>query len=509
MSRVTPNLGGIRRSRDASFLRNGLYNVCGQTARSVVSLVTIPLLIRFLGLRDYGVWSFAYAVLELMTVSEAGISVAATAFLSKELANNDLREAQRTLTFILLTAIAVSATLSLLLWFGGPLIVRPAAAFGTAERAEAGRALQIAGFALSALILERTLIGIEQAYERYAMINFLDVLQSLIMNVGLVTVAWLGGRTVAMMKWQVLAWTILLAAHCCFVVGLLRGKGLSFEWGGDKAWRVLRYSTATWTSALGSAAFSQCDRLVVGAVLGAPILGVYSAITSITSKINSFSGAAVQPLLPSLSRDAATGTPTEGRIRQAVHLNALIAIEAGIFLYLLAPWVMRVMVPEATNWQDIAGLQIAAVVYALYSVTAPGYLVLFSLGDAKTNAIIVLSSAVVSLGLILVGARYFGLLGALAGNVGYLGTWLLIVTGLRRAGVSLRRYMAWMALPLLGLAVALIVGGTLKGSLLWRSAFATVQGGLFMLWFIHEHDKVPWTEREFEWRLGVGAQRSR
>lgn len=503
----TPNLGGIRGLRTASFLRNGLYNVGAQAARSVVSLITIPLLIRFLGLRGYGVWSFAYAVLELMTVGEAGISVAATAFLSKDLAKNELREAQRTLTFILITAIAVSATLGLFLWFGGALIVRPAAAFGIAERAEVGRALQIAGFALSVLILERTLVGIEQAFDRYAVVNFLDILQSLIMNVGLVLVAFLGGRTVAMMKWQVFAWTILLAAHCCFVFGLLRANGLGFEWGGDKAWRILRYSTATWTSALGSAAFSQCDRLVVGAVLGAPLLGLYSAITSITSKINSFSGTAVQPLLPSFSRDAAMGGSTEGRIRQAVHLNALIAIQAGIFLYLLAPWVMRVVVPGATNWQDIAGLQIAAVVYALFSLNSPGYLILFSLGDARTNAIVVLSSSVISLGLILVGARYFGLLGALAGNVGYLGTWLLIAIGLKRAGIPLRRYMAWMTSPLLGLAVTLIVGSALGGNLLWRSVFATVQGALFMLWFMREHGKTSWTERELEWRLGVGEKR--
>jgi O-antigen/teichoic acid export membrane protein len=486
-----PSLGGIGGGQGPSLLRNGLYNVGGAIVRGAVGLLTIPLLIRFLGIREYGVWSLVQAVFALMTMSEAGISVAASVFLSKDLAKKDFGETGRTLTFILSSAVLLSAALGLLLWIAGPLIVRPLAAFGSAERADAGRALQIAGFAVSAFILQRTLVGVEQAFNRYAAINALELCQSLLANVGLVSVAWLGGRTIDMMKWQVFVCALLLASHCCVVFWLLRNKGLSFEWSRSKARQIFRYNLATWTATLGSAAFGQCDRFIVGGVLGAPVLGIYSAITNITSKINSFSATAVQPLVPSLSRDVALDAPAQGRIRQATHLNALIAIEAGIFLYVLADWVMQVLASGATAREHILGLQIAAVIYALYSLNAPGFYILFSVGGARTNAVVTLSSGVVSLVLILVGARYFGLLGALAGNAGYLGTFLLVVTGLRKTGIALRRYLNWMALPLLWLAIALIVGTMLQGHLIWRAVFFIVQAALFMLWFLHVHGKAP------------------
>jgi len=471
--------------------------VGGQTARGVISLLAIPFVIRFLGIREYGVWSLAYAVLALMTMSESGISVAATVFLSKDLAKDDSHEVSRTLTFILISAVSLAAALGLFLWIAGPFIVRPLAAFGGAERAEAGRAMQIAGSAVSFFILQRTLVGIEQAFDCYAAINVLELSQSLLANVGLVVVAWFGGRTIDMMKWQVLAYAVLLASHCCVVFRLLRNKRLSFEWSGTKARRIFRYSVATWTATLGSAAFSQCDRLIVGGVLGAPLLGIYAAITNITSKINSFSSTAVQPLVPLLSRGGALNSEVRDRIRQATHLNGLIAIEAGVFLYVLADWVMRVMVPGAVARQDILGLQIAAVIYALYSISAPGFFILFSFGEAQTNAIATLSSGVVSLILILVGARYFGLLGALAGNAGYLGTLLMNVFGLRKVEVALRHYIGWMVVPLLGLVAALLAGLFLQDHFWWRVGFVALQVAVLSCWFLRTHAEARWMRFEF------------
>jgi O-antigen/teichoic acid export membrane protein len=479
--------GGAGKSRAPSVLRNGLYNVGGQAVRGAVSVLTIPFLIRFLGIRGYGIWSLAYAVLALVTMSEAGISVAAAVFLSKDFAEEDAAEAGRTLTFILTCAVALSTGLGVLLWFAGPQVVQLLVAFGSADRVAAGRALQIAGLAVPVFILQRVFVGVEQAFDRYGAINAFDLSQSLLANVGLVVVAWMGGRAVGLMKWQALTYLVLLLAHAFFVYRLALTKGMRLEWGSRKARQIFRYGIATWVSVLGSAAFSQGDRLIVGGILGAPLLGIYSAITSITARINSFSGTAVQPLVPCLSRDIALNVPARERIRQAVHFNALIAVEAGVFLYLLADVIMRVMVPGVTTAQDVFGLQIAALIYALYSINAPGYFILFSVGDAKTNAIVTFFSGIFSAVLIFAGARYFGLLGALAGNAGYLATLLLVTLGLRKVGIALRRYLSWVSLPLSGLAVGLLVGVVLEAHFWWRAGFVVLQGAALSFWFLRTH----------------------
>lgn len=476
--------------RGYSVLRNGLYNVSGQAVRVVIGLLTIPLLVGFLGLGEYGAWSLAYAVLWLMTLGNGGLGVAAAAFLPKDLAGGDRGEVCVTLTFVLGSAVLFGIVMGLLLWFAGPLIARSLVAFGGAERAEAGRALQIAGFGIPLLVLQGPLVGIEQAFDRYAIVNLFQTFQSVLANGGLAVVAWSGGRAVAMMRWEVLVCAALLGAHGWFVSRLLRGKRLGFQWNGNKAKRIFRFSLATWVSSLGSDIFSQWSRWIVGGALGAATLGVYSAITNMTGRINFFAGTAVQPLVPSLGRDRGTNTPTESRVRQAAHLNALIAIEVGVFLYVLADLVMRVMVPGATSPQDILGLQLSAVIYALYSFNAPGYFILFSAGEAWTNALVVLSSAVISLAFIFLGAWRLGLVGAIAGNAGYLTTFLLVSLGLRRVGVTMRRYLAWIRSPLLGLAAALLVGAVLENHFWWRVTFVVIQAGLLVAWFLHEEGGV-------------------
>src|SRR6185437_11155786 len=111
-----------------------------------------------------------------------------------------------------------------------------------------------------------------------------------------------------------------------------RGRRLYVGWCTEKATRMLKYSAGAWTSAIGSAVFGQCDQLVVGGLLGAPMLGVYAAITGITSKINSFSGAAVQPLVPALNGGNRSRISVVSRLQEAAQLNAFIAIEIGVIL---------------------------------------------------------------------------------------------------------------------------------------------------------------------------------
>ncbi len=487
-------MGNGERVRDdgrntPSLLRNGFLNVGGQVARGAVVVLAIPFLIRLLGIAEYGVWSFAYAFLALVTMCEAGFSVAAAVFLSKDLANDNVVAAGHTLTFIILSALLLSSALALVLWFAGPLIARLLTSFAPAERSAAGHAMQIAGIAAAILIFQRTLVGIEQAFDRYAVINALDLVQTLLTNLGFMAVAAWGGRTVGLMKWQITASVLVLLAHIYVVRSFSRAHRLAFGWNINKAQEIFRYSIATWTATLGSAAFSQCDRLIVGAVLGPSLLGIYSAITNITSKINTVSATAVQPLVPSLSRDVAVSAPSQHRMRLSTRLNALIAIGAGMCIYLLADLFLRVLGTGDGGGQYVQALQIAAVIYALYSLSAPGYFVLFSRGGVPTIALATLSSGLFSLLLIFTGARYLGLLGAIVGNAGYLGTLAMIVAASRKTGIALSRFFNWIAFPLVCFCVALAVGWILRAHLTWRAAVVVAETLLFSIWFFYGRAK--------------------
>ncbi len=470
-----------------------MYNVAGATIRGVTNLATVPFLVRFLGIREYGLWSLAFAILALVTMSETGISVTAAVFLSKDLASGNQRDFARTLTVVLLGGAGVSAVFGVLLWFSGPWAIQWFPDFTRAERLQAAGAIQIAGIAAAVLIVQRTLIGVEQAFERYATINFVDLLQALFINIGMVLIARSGGRSVALMKWHSGVFAFFVFVHVIMVWRLLPDKALRFDWTRARFRQVLRHSVATWIATLGSAAFGQCDRLIVGGLLGPSVLGIYAAITNVTSKINSFSASAVQPLVPALSRDVEPVTVAVSRIRQAVALNSLIATGGGICLCVMAGLVLRILAPGAATPENVLGLQVAALIYSLYSLNAPGFYVLFALGDAGINALVTLLSGVASLALIFWGAKQFGLLGAISGNAGYLGTLLLIGFALEKKRIRLQDYLGWIAVPVLCLFAAFAVG-LFFGDYPWWRFSVLVALCLFLIYmFFRKYAQTNWS----------------
>ena len=55
-------------------IRNGLYNLIGGVVRVFSITFTTPLLIRFMGLENYGLWALVSSVVGLVTLAEAGLS---------------------------------------------------------------------------------------------------------------------------------------------------------------------------------------------------------------------------------------------------------------------------------------------------------------------------------------------------------------------------------------------------------------------------------------------------
>ena len=103
-----------------------------------------------------------------------------------------------------------------------------------------------------------------------------------------------------MMAWQALLTTIMLIAHLWVATRPLQNMTLRPAWSSSKAKAIAQYSAMAWLSSLGPLLFSHGDRIVVGAILGPAALGIYSAITSVTSQISVLTSLAVHPLFPTL-----------------------------------------------------------------------------------------------------------------------------------------------------------------------------------------------------------------
>jgi O-antigen/teichoic acid export membrane protein len=87
---------------------------------------------------------------------------------------------------------------------------------------------------------------------------------------------------------------------------------------------------------------------------------------------------------------------------------------------------------EASGPEVVLALQLAALIYMLYSTSAVGEYTLLALEAIHVNLIVCSVGAILALSLIVALSGQMGLIGAVAGNAGYLITLILLPLGWSR-----------------------------------------------------------------------------
>ncbi len=483
-------------------LKNGFYNIVGASIRILLALLTIPGLIHLIGMKEYGIWTLISSTINLVTLAEAGLSISTTFFVSSDLTNYDHDGIAQTLTATMGTMLLLSTLAGIGLWQGAPFLMHFFPALETSQQIASVEALQIGGIIVWGRLIQQVLVGIEQAYQQYGLMNALNIMQSVLTNLGILAVAWFGGKTVAMMQLTALATIILLIAHVGACGWLLRDIRLRFIWSTEKSSAIIRYSLSTWFTSLGGVLFGQVDKLIVGTLLGVEKLGIYAAITSVANQINVVSALPAQPLLPILSnyskkeKDKEKNISLLQKIKQALQLNAVVALGMGISLLALSSLIVGVIIPGEINNDYVALFQIVIMIYTLYSLNAVGYFTLLGKNAVRLCMFTQLTAGLLSLLLIYFGAYFFGLYGAALGNAGYVGTWLLTFFGMQKLGIPFKDWGTWIQFPLLWFITSIMMHIAVPNIIILKALILAFQIAILALWFIAVQDK---NIRVFNW----------
>jgi O-antigen/teichoic acid export membrane protein len=458
-----------------SLLRNGFYNTLAGAIRIALGLVTIPILIRLIGVEEYGLWTLASSIVGVVALAEAGLATTTTVFVSQDLGKEDVNGLSETLTTTF-GAMLILATLSAIaLWVSAPVIVSLFPKIEQEQQQTVVQAFKVGGIIVWARLLQQVLVGVEQGYQRYDLLNVLNTVHSLLSLLGLLVVVWAGGRTITMMQWQAVVTLVGLLSHVWLVQSLTQEIKLAIIWNPKKGLAIAKYSVLTWLTSLGGVLFLRGDRLIVASLLGSKTLGVYAVITDITGLINMFSALPVQPLLPTLSKLIAkadkNNTLAQKQIQQVIDINLLISLGLGSILFTLAPFVMQVMLDNKATSQDILAFQVATIIYALYSLNAVGYYVLFSVNAVLESMLIILFSGILSLLLITLASSYLGLVGSVIGNSGFLVTWMMILLAMKYLHINTKTWLNWFAFP-----VTFFVFSSMLNFVIMQQSFSIVLG---------------------------------
>ena len=355
------------------------------------------------------------------------------------------------------------------------------------QRSEVASTLALGSVAIWARLLQQISLGVEQAYQRYAVMNVLQTAQTAVLSAGWLGVALATSSIVDLMKWQAAVSLLFLAIHLFFCLRLLGGVALRPAWSFQKAVAIVQYSMATWVGALGTVLFSQADRLIVGALLGPVALGIYAAVVSVTVQINVLSAMAVEPQFPVLAQMFAAKpidmAVIQERVRHALGLNAAGALSFGAALLACSSFILPLLVPNAAP-EHLVGFRAAIIIYTIYSLNVVGTYILYSVDQVPICSTLVIASGVLSLGLIALGAVVFGLLGAFLGGVGYIGTLGVYWFAMRKLNLPPTRWLAWLNIPLGCLAIGAALIMLLPAASRFAPLIGFAQLCVIIAWFL-------------------------
>jgi O-antigen/teichoic acid export membrane protein len=408
-------------------MKNSLYNLIGAGIKLSIGLLTIPILIRTLGIEEYGLWMLVSSAIEIVRLAEGGISMSTTVFLARDLADGDEDSLSRTLTVVTCAMLFLSISAGVSMWLGAETISSFFTSLNSQQKITAIGAIQFGAVAIWAKLLQQNMVGIEQAYQQYGLMNLVNTIQFFFTNVGLLCIGYLGGKSIELMEWTAAISIGGLIVHLIICFRLLKSVKIRFLWDRVKGLEIIKYSLLSWLSQLGGIMFSQGDRLIVGGILGTESLGIYAAITNMTYQINYLSGLAVQPLLPAIARDyqqqlsdKESRSSLIARIKRGCQINTAISLGMGVVMLSLAPFIGKLVIGEYFNPSHILPFQIAIVIYCIFSLNASGYFTCLAVDLVNMCTIFQLVSGGCSLLSIYFGAVYFGLTGAAIGNIGFI-----------------------------------------------------------------------------------------
>jgi O-antigen/teichoic acid export membrane protein len=443
-------------------LKNGLYNAIGGVVRIGLALIAVPVLIRLIGIEDYGVWTLSSSVIGLATLAEGGISVSTTFFLSKDIAKDDRVGISETLTATFSAMLAMATVAALFFYFGSEFLTSLFNNLKHEYYIQVTEALKVGSLVLWTKLLQQHLVGLMQAYEKYSLVNILSTIQNSLCSLGLVAVAFMGGRTVEMMKYQALISIGSLIAYFIVSERIVSYARPHFTWNRLKGVEIFRYSSVAWAGSLGSALFTQGDRIIVGSILDLKSLGIYAATANIVSQINTLSALPISPLLPTIAKystkEDKNRTEIDRCLKQGLELNALIAFGLGAFIIIMADRIAQIIIGNDLTINSIFALQIAAIIYSAYSLNAVGYYILYASGKVKTCTLIHISSTVISLLLIATLSEKLGLIGAVIGNCGYIITISMTLIGFRELNIDMRFLLRLLVFPVIWFLSTTLIG---------------------------------------------------
>lgn len=396
-----------------------MANYAGTAWTAVVSLIFVPLYIRYLGAEAYGLVGVFITIQALIVLLDMGLSAIANRELARQSAANaatSMRDLMRTLELVFWVAGVVIAAAIVL---AAPLVARYWLDNEALPVATVQTSIALIGLAIGAQWPSFVYAGAFMGLQRHVTLNLTLAAAATVRAAGaLVVLIFVSQTIVAFFVWYAVSSLVQTALMGTLVWWALPRSNQSPR----VRWTLLREQRRFAAGITGAYALTvvltQLDKVALSRLLSLRSFGYYALASVVATTLYRVAGPVVQAVYPRLTQLAASPN-TRHELVQLYHRScqtvAVLMIPAAIVVALFSHELLLLWTRDATTTAETYRiLSLLALGTALYGLAAVPHALQLAFGWTRLAIITNALAVAVLLPAMLLGVRLFGAVGAAA-----------------------------------------------------------------------------------------------
>src|SRR5579859_3706809 len=316
--------------------RNWLVNLVGQGLPLLVGVVTIPWLLRYLGVERFGVLSITWALLGYIGQFDLGLGRATTKYVAECLGRGDTRSLPGLFWTSLLSQVTFGVVAAGLLAAFTPVLVHRMLKVSPAQVLETRNVLLILAGSLPLVIASNSLRGVLEAGQHFTIINYIKIPANisvfLLPVLGIPLGVGLPGIVLLLVAAR-LASAIAFLVFCFKFFPVLKGR---FVFDAKLVRGLFIYGGWVTVSNLIGPFLMYVDRFFIGAMLSMAAVGYYTAPYEIATKMWLIPASLLATVFPAFSSLHASESHTRMEELYARSLKSILLVSGPLLLVLAA-----------------------------------------------------------------------------------------------------------------------------------------------------------------------------
>jgi O-antigen/teichoic acid export membrane protein len=399
----------------ATVRQNVVYSVLDYICQPLIMLVAAPLLLRSLGVLQYGTWMLVNSITATAGGLAGGFGDGATKYVSMYRSREDPRSATNSVLAILFVNCALGLAFAVTMAACGPWLITRVFPVPPALQHTAVVALRISAALLVVRFAEAVYTSATRGYERYAPMVRISLAARVATTLAALLLA-LGGHGLVPILWTTLFIAAASLVGQAWLTHTMLQVRVSLSWHDISAAlrEVFSFSAFTWVKSTLGVLVGHADRLLVGALLGTGPLAFYALCNQITQPMHALMASAFNFLFPNLSSQTASGEWLQAQraYRTAARVATFSVFAMAAALIATSKVFLHLWLGAAAATEYRALLITMAVGNGLLAISVVPHYAALALGRARALAGVNLVAGILSLGGGYLLIHRIGLLGA-------------------------------------------------------------------------------------------------